>query len=66
MGISDGHNPFIRIGNTFYRLRLKNGEYITRIFVHDAGRGTSGDVNAGVIIAATVMGGIVGGQLQEA
>ena len=58
-GFSDGHHPFIRVGENFYRLKLKNGDYITKIYMRDAGRGTEvGDV--GVIVAAGIVGGVIG------
>ncbi|MEI8005806.1 MAG: hypothetical protein WCI48_06335 [Bacteroidota bacterium] len=62
-GFSDGPNPFIRVGKIFYRLKLKNGEYITRIFVTDAGRSGNAEVNAGALVAATVIGGVIGGAI---
>lgn len=61
-GFSDGTNPFIRVGNKFYRMRLKNGEYITRIFTEDAGR-VSGAVDAGAVVAAGMIGGLIGGAI---
>ena len=61
-GFSDGTNPFIRVGKKFYRMRLKNGEYITRIFMEDAGR-VSGAVDAGAVVAAGMIGGLIGGAI---
>ena len=61
-GFSDGTNPFIRVGHTFYRMRLKNGEFLTRIFTEDAGRG-SGTVDAGAVVAAGMIGGLIGGAI---
>jgi len=62
-GFSDGHHPFIRVGNTFYRMKLKNGEYITRVFATDAGRSVNTEVNAGAVAAAAVLGGVIGGAI---
>jgi len=62
-GFSDGHHPFIRVGKVFYRLKLKSGEYITRIFVSDAGRSGNTEVNTGALVAATVLGGVIGGAI---
>lgn len=61
-GFSDGINPYIRLDDKFYRMRLKNGEYITRIFKEDAGRGSDA-LSSGAVVAAGMMGGLIGGAI---